>query len=140
MWDSFCGRAIVPLIWIWNVFASIMPLWGIKGFKIDFMDRDDQYMVDFNRRCAETGARYKLLIDLHGTFKPTGLQRTYPNTINFEGVHGLEEMKWAQPGTDQVTYDVTMPFIRMVAGPLDYTQGAMNNANKETSKLCIPNP
>ena len=113
---------------------------GIKGFKIDFMDRDDQYMVDFNRRCAETGARYKLLIDLHGTHKPTGLQRTYPNAINFEGVHGLEEMKWAQPGTDQVTYDVTMPFIRMVAGPLDYTQGAMNNANKENFKAVYSEP
>ncbi|MBC5603279.1 glycoside hydrolase family 97 protein [Bacteroides difficilis] len=113
---------------------------GIKGFKIDFMDRDDQYMVDFNRRCAETGAKYKLLIDLHGTHKPTGLQRTYPNAINFEGVHGLEEMKWAQPGTDQVTYDVTMPFIRMVAGPLDYTQGAMNNANKENFKAVYSEP
>ncbi len=113
---------------------------GIKGFKIDFMDRDDQYMVDFNRRCAETGAKYKLLIDLHGTFKPTGLQRTYPNAINFEGVHGLEEMKWAQPGTDQVTYDVTMPFIRMVAGPLDYTQGAMNNANKKNFKAVYSEP
>ena len=100
---------------------------GIKGFKIDFMDRDDQQVVEFNRKAAETGAKYKLLIDLHGTFKPTGLQRTYPNTINFEGVHGLEEMKWAEPGTDQVIYDVTAPFIRMVAGPLDYTQGAMNN-------------
>ena len=113
---------------------------GIKGFKIDFMDRDDQYMVDFNRRCAETGAKYKLLIDLHGTHKPTGLQRTYPNAINFEGVHGLEEMKWAQPGTDQVTYDVTMPFIRMVAGPLDYTQGAINNANKENFKAVYSEP
>ena len=100
---------------------------GIKGFKIDFMDRDDQHVVEFNRKAAETGAKYKLLIDLHGTFKPTGLQRTYPNTINFEGVHGLEEMKWAEEGTDQVVYDVTVPFIRMVAGPMDYTQGAMNN-------------
>lgn len=113
---------------------------GIKGFKIDFMDRDDQYMIDFNRRCAETGAKYKLLIDLHGTSKPTGLQRTYPNAINFEGVHGLEEMKWAEPGTDQVTYDVTLPFIRMVAGPLDYTQGAMNNANKENFKAVYSEP
>ena len=100
---------------------------GIKGFKIDFMDRDDQHVVEFNRKAAETGAKYKLLIDLHGTFKPTGLQRTYPNTINFEGVHGLEELKWAESGTDQVIYDVTVPFIRMVAGPMDYTQGAMNN-------------
>lgn len=113
---------------------------GIKGFKIDFMDRDDQYMIDFNRRCAETGAKYKLLIDLHGTSKPTGLQRTYPNAINFEGVHGLEEMKWAVPGTDQVTYDVTLPFIRMMAGPLDYTQGAMNNANKKNFKSVYSEP
>lgn len=113
---------------------------GIKGFKIDFMDRDDQYMVDFNRRCAETGAKYKLLIDLHGTYKPTGLQRTYPNAINFEGVHGLEEMKWAKAGTDQVTYDVTMPFIRMVAGPVDYTQGAMNNANRENFRSVYTEP
>lgn len=113
---------------------------GIKGFKIDFMDRDDQYMVDFNRRCAEVGAKYKLLIDLHGTYKPTGLQRTYPNAINFEGVHGLEEMKWAEPDTDQVTYDVTMPFIRMVAGPLDYTQGAMVNMNKENFKAIYSEP
>lgn len=113
---------------------------GIKGFKIDFMDRDDQYMIDFNRRCAETGARYKLLIDLHGTSKPTGLQRTYPNAVNFEGVHGLEEMKWAQPGTDQVTYDVTMPFIRMVAGPVDYTQGAMVNMNRENFRAIYSEP
>ena len=113
---------------------------GIRGFKIDFMDRDDQYMVDFNRRCAEVGAKYKLLIDLHGTFKPTGLQRTYPNAINFEGVHGLEEMKWAKEGTDQVTYDVTFPFIRMVAGPLDYTQGAMNNKNKENFRSIYSEP
>ena len=103
---------------------------GVKGFKVDFMDRDDQIAVDFNRRAAATGAKYKLLIDLHGTYKPTGLQRTYPNAINFEGVFGLEEVKWAAKDMDQVTYDVTFPFIRMVAGPVDYTQGAMNNANK----------
>ncbi len=113
---------------------------GVKGFKIDFMDRDDQYMIDFNRRCAETGAKYKLLIDLHGTSKPTGLQRTYPNTINFEGVHGLEELKWAAPGTDQVVYDVTMPYIRMVAGPIDYTPGAMNNAIKKNFTAIYEEP
>lgn len=113
---------------------------GIKGFKIDFMDRDDQSVIDFNRKAAETGARYKLLIDLHGTSKPTGLQRTYPNTINFEGVHGLEELKWAESGTDQVIYDVTMPFIRMVAGPVDYTQGAMVNMNKANFKAIYNEP
>jgi len=103
---------------------------GIKGFKVDFMDRDDQPMVDFHRRGAEMGAKYKLLIDYHGTYKPTGLQRTYPNVINFEGVHGLEQLKWGATTIDQVTYDVTIPFIRMVAGPMDYTQGAMRNAAK----------
>ncbi|EKU89678.1 glycoside hydrolase family 97 protein [Bacteroides oleiciplenus] len=103
---------------------------GIKGFKIDFMDRDDQLMVEFHVRAAEIAAKYKLLVDFHGTYKPTGLQRTYPNVINFEGVHGLEQMKWSPATVDQVTYDVTIPFIRMVAGPIDYTQGAMRNATK----------
>ena len=104
---------------------------GLKGFKVDFMDRDDQVMVDFNTRCAEMGAKYKLLIDLHGMYKPTGQQRTWPNNINFEGVYGLEEVKWEEPNFDMVTYDVTYPFIRQVAGPADYTQGAMRNATKE---------
>lgn len=107
---------------------------GIKGFKIDFMDRDDQLMVDFNYRAAKTAAKYKLLVDFHGTYKPTGINRTYPNVINFEAVHGLEQMKWTGPELDQVTYDVTIPFIRMVAGPLDYTQGAMRNATKRTHR------
>lgn len=102
---------------------------GIKGFKVDFMDRDDQPMVDFHHRASEIAARYKLLIDFHGTYKPTGLQRTYPNVINFEGVNGLEQMKWSTT-LDQVTYDVTIPFTRQLAGPMDYTQGAMRNATK----------
>lgn len=101
---------------------------GIKGFKVDFMDRDDQYMVDFFRRAAATAAKYGLLVDFHGAFKPVGLNRTYPNVINYEGVFGLEQMKWSKPTVDQVTYDVTVPFIRMAAGPMDYTQGAMRNA------------
>ena len=103
---------------------------GIKGFKVDFMDRDDQLMVDFQHRAAKIAAKYKLLIDFHGTYKPAGLQRTYPNIINFEGVYGLEQMKWAPTSTDQVTYDVTIPFLRQLAGPMDYTQGAMRNATK----------
>lgn len=103
---------------------------GIKGFKVDFMDRDDQPMVDFHYSAAEIAAKYHMLLDYHGSYKPTGLQRTYPNVINFEGVHGLEQMKWSEDSVDQVTYDVTMPFIRMLAGPVDYTQGAMRNASK----------
>ena len=103
---------------------------GVKGFKVDFMNRDDQQMVQFFTRVAETAARYHLLVDFHGAFKPAGLQRPYPNVINHEGVNGLEQMKWAAAGTDQVTYDVQIPFIRMFAGPLDYTQGAMRNATR----------
>ena len=103
---------------------------GIKGFKIDFMDRDDQYMVDFHRRAAATTAKYRMMADFHGTYKPTGLHRTYPNVVNYEGVHGLEQMKWSDVTVDQVTYDVTVPYIRMVAGPMDYTQGAMRNASR----------
>ncbi len=103
---------------------------GVKGFKIDFMDRDDQDMVNFYTACAKMGAKYKMMVDFHGAYKPTGLHRTYPNVINFEGVHGLEQMKWLKDGAPQVVYDVTIPFIRMLAGPMDYTQGAMRNATR----------
>ncbi|MEE0864064.1 MAG: glycoside hydrolase family 97 catalytic domain-containing protein [Alistipes sp.] len=104
---------------------------GVKGFKVDFMDRDDQEMVRYVYDLAEIAAKYHLLIDYHGIYKPTGLQRTYPNAINFEGVHGLETMKWLGKEHDQITYDVTIPFIRGVAGPMDYTPGAMRNAPRE---------
>ena len=107
---------------------------GIKGFKVDFMDRDDQYMVDFHRRAAATAAKYRMMVDFHGTYKPTGLHKTYPNVVNYEGVHGLEQMKWSATTVDQVTYDVTVPYIRMMAGPMDYTQGAMRNASKSNSR------
>ena len=103
---------------------------GIKGWKIDFMDYDDQNIVRFYRNAAATSARYKMFVDFHGAYKPTGLYRTYPNVLNFEGVYGLENMKWGKPDVDQVTYDVTIPFTRLVAGPADYTQGAMRNAKK----------
>jgi len=103
---------------------------GIKGFKVDFMDRDDQLMDQFLVEAARITAKYKMLIDFHGTHKPTGLQRTYPNVINCEGVYGLEQLKWDK-SVDQVPYDVSIPFIRMVAGPFDYTQGAMRNATRD---------
>ena len=103
---------------------------GIKGFKIDFMDRDDQYMTFFHTRAAEIAAKYRMLVDFHGTYKPVGLHRTFPNVVNYEGVNGLEQMKWSSSALDQVTYDVTVPFIRMMAGPMDYTQGAMRNASR----------
>ena len=105
---------------------------GVKGFKVDFMDRDDQEIVDFVHRAAETCAKYNLILDLHGMYKPAGLNRTYPNILNFEGVNGLEQMKWSSIDLDQVEYDVMIPFIRQVAGPMDYTPGAMNNGSKLT--------
>ncbi|MCQ2162409.1 MAG: glycoside hydrolase family 97 protein [Bacteroidales bacterium] len=113
---------------------------GIKGFKIDFMDHDDQQVVEFYENCARLGAKYHLLLDFHGAFKPSGLQRTYPNVVNYEGVHGLEQVKWIKPDVDQVTYDVTIPFIRMAAGSMDYTQGAMRNANKRNYFPCNTEP
>ena len=113
---------------------------GIKGFKVDFMDRDDQEMTEFNYRAAQITAKYKLLLDLHGMYKPAGLNRTYPNAINFEGVNGLEQMKWEENPTAQVEYDVMIPFIRQVAGPMDYTQGAMRNAAKGNYYPCYEEP
>ena len=140
--EEICGYAaskgVGIILWAgyWAVNRNIEEvflhyhLMGVKGFKIDFMDRDDAQMVDFYTACAQMGAKHHMLVDFHGAYKPTGLQRTYPNVINFEGVHGLEQMKWSQHA-DQVTYDVTIPFIRMMAGPMDYTQGAMRNATKK---------
>ena len=113
---------------------------GIKGFKVDFMDRDDQIMTDFEYRAAAMCAKYHLLLDLHGTYKPAGMNRTYPNILNFEGVHGLEQMKWGAVGIDQVTYDVQLPFLRQLSGPMDYTQGAMRNATKENYRPCNSEP
>lgn len=107
---------------------------GVKGFKVDFMDRDDQSMMQFYYRAAEVAAKYKLMLDLHGCAKPAGLNRTYPNVVNFEAVHGLEQMKWSKPEVDQMEYDVTIPFIRNVAGPIDYTQGAMKNVPRDKYK------
>lgn len=106
---------------------------GVAGFKIDFFDRDDQDCVDMVYRIVEAAANHKLMVDLHGIYKPTGLNRTYPNVVNFEGVYGLEEVKWASPNS--VEYDVTFPFIRQVQGPSDYTQGSYLNRTRETFKI-----
>ena len=103
---------------------------GVKGFKVDFMDRDDQIVVNFYERMAAMAAKYHLFIDFHGAYKPTGLSRTYPNILNYEGVFGLEQCKWIKSDVDMMQYDVTIPFIRMLAGPMDYTPGAMRNASK----------
>lgn len=111
---------------------------GIKGFKVDFFDRDDQYCVDLVYRLAECTAKHRMMLDLHGIYKPTGLNRTYPHVINFEGVFGLEEVKWSNP--DMPLYDVTFPFIRQMAGPVDYTQGAYINRTKENFEVDYNRP
>jgi alpha-glucosidase len=111
---------------------------GIKGFKVDFIDRDDQKMVSSLYDLAKKAADHHLLIDYHGMYKPSGLVTTWPNVINCEGVKGLENMKW---GTDnQPGYDVSIPFIRMMSGPMDYTPGAMRNASKSAYRPVNSNP
>jgi len=111
---------------------------GIKGFKIDFFDRDDQLVVASTYDIAKNAAANKLMVDYHGIYKPTGLQRTYPNVIGYEGVKGLENYKWANE--DQPRYAVTIPFIRMMAGPMDYTPGAMRNVNQQNYRPVNDNP
>lgn len=113
---------------------------GIKGFKVDFLDRNDQLMTGFEERAAETAARYKLILDLHGTHMPGGMNRRWPNVLNFEGVHGLEQVKFNKSGFDQMRYDVTIPFVRQAAGPMDYTQGAMRNATQKSHYICNSEP
>ncbi|MGI0105755.1 glycoside hydrolase family 97 protein [Salinimicrobium sp. WS361] len=125
-------------VWLWSGYLPLAQNMdqalttysemGVKGLKVDFMNRDDQKMVDFYYDLSRKAAEHKLMLDFHGSYKPTGLQRTYPNVVNFEGVRGLENVKWSE--TDFPLYDTRIPFIRMLAGPMDYTPGAMKNANK----------
>lgn len=103
---------------------------GAKGFKIDFLDRNDQTAVEMAYRITECAARYHIFVDYHGFWKPTGMSRTYPNILNYEGVYGLEQCKWQDENVDHPRYDVTIPFIRMMAGYMDYTPGAMRNRAK----------
>jgi alpha-glucosidase len=103
--------------------------WGVAGIKVDFMQRDDQPMVEYYWRVAEAAADRHLLVDFHGAYKPTGLRRAYPNVLTREGVMGLEHSKWNRQPTPE--HNLTLPFIRMVAGPMDYTPGAMRNAQDQ---------
>jgi alpha-glucosidase len=104
--------------------------WGVKGIKVDFMQRDDQWMVNYYTEVAKKAAKHRLLVDFHGAYKPTGLHRTYPNVLTFEGVAGLEQSKWGEKANPE--HDLILPFLRMVAGPMDYTPGAMINATQES--------
>lgn len=129
-------RHVRVILWMhWKSVARQMdaafPLfekWGVAGVKIDFMNRDDQQMVNFYYRVVRTAAKYHLVVDFHGAFKPTGMRRTYPNQLTREGVMGMEYSKWSFRTTPY--HDVILPFTRMLAGPMDYTPGCFNNATR----------
>jgi alpha-glucosidase len=126
-------------IWLWAHWTDInrqmdeafalFEKWGVKGVKIDFMDRDDQWMVDFYHRVLRKAADHHLMIDLHGAYKPDGIRRTWPNLLTREGVMGLEYSKWSARITPD--HNVMLPFTRMLAGPMDYTPGGFRNVTKE---------
>lgn len=128
--DPMCDQSVIE-----TVMAHYADM-GIKGFKVDFFDRDDQQVTASAYKIAEIAAKHHLHLDYHG-LKPFGIQRAYPNILNFEGVKGLENSKWEPrvgdgPLHNQPRYDVTIPYLRMLAGPLDYTPGAMMNAMKDS--------
>ena len=112
---------------------DLFSKWGIKGIKMDFMNRDDQAMVDFYYTVARKAAAHRMLVDFHGAYKPTGWLRTFPNVLSSEGVAGLENHKWGSFVTPE--HNVTLPFTRMVAGPMDYTPGAMINFHEKDHKV-----
>jgi alpha-glucosidase len=112
--------------------------WGVKGIKVDFMDKDDQWMVNYFHRVAKNCADHHLLVDFHGSYKPAGIRRMYPNVLTREGVNGGEQYKWSYRQTPE--HNLITPFGRMLAGPMDYTPGAMNNAQKENFKPIFNRP
>ena len=112
--------------------------WGIKGVKIDFMQRADQQMVNYYERVVKEAAKYELLVDYHGAYKPSGLRRAYPNMISYEGVKGNENNKWSADVSP--VHTVTLPFTRMVAGPMDFTPGAMVNAQLKNHSIVFDRP
>jgi alpha-glucosidase len=126
-------------VWLWAHWTDVnrqmdeafalYEQWGIAGVKIDFMDRDDQWMVDFYHRAAKKAAEHHLMIDFHGAYKPDGLRRTYPNVITREGVMGLEYNKWSTRITPD--HNLMLAFTRMLAGPMDYTPGGFTNVRRE---------
>ncbi len=135
-------------VWLWTLWEPLdkdmdnilaqYAKWGAKGIKVDFMARAEQYMVNFYERTAATAAKYKIMVDLHGAYKPVGLNRKYPNVLTYEGVRGAENNKWSTEITP--THNLTLPFIRMAAGPMDYTPGAMINATKKNFSIVYSAP
>jgi alpha-glucosidase len=140
------ARNVKVLLWMhWrsaerqmNVAFPLFHKWGVAGVKVDFMNSDSQPMVNFYYRVARIAARYHLVVDFHGAFKPTGMRRTYPNQLTREGVMGMEYSKSTYRCTPY--HDVILPFTRMLAGPMDYTPGCFNNATKAQFKPQNVNP
>jgi alpha-glucosidase len=128
---STLERQLVPAL-------DLFQRWGVKGIKVDFMQRDDQRVVNYYYRVAREAAARKLLVDFHGAHKPAGLDRTWPNVLTFEGVKGLENNKWEDLVTPR--HNVTLPFTRMLAGPMDYTPGAMLNAQPRNFRPIFDRP
>ena len=112
--------------------------WGAKGVKVDFMQRADQYMVNSYMRIAQEAAKRKLLVNFHGAYKPAGLRRAYPNVLSYEGVRGNENNKWASYITPD--HNLIIPFIRMAVGPMDFTPGAMRNAQEGNHHISYNRP
>ncbi|MFO0788431.1 MAG: glycoside hydrolase family 97 protein [Pirellulales bacterium] len=112
---------------------------GVAGIKVDFMQRDDQWMIEYYHRVAREAAARHLLVDFHGACKPFGLNRPYPNVLTSEGVCGLEQYKWTDKHANP-PQELLYPFIRMVAGPLDYTPGAMRNATRDDYRSINEHP
>lgn len=108
--------------------------WGVAGLKIDFMDRSDQWMVDYYERVAKEAAKHHLFVDMHGSFKPAGLEKLYPNLLSYEGVRGMEQMGGCYPDNS-----LFLPFIRNAVGPMDYTPGAMLSMQPEVYQSRRPN-
>lgn len=117
-------------------YLELMHNWGAVGIKVDFFDRDDQLAMDWYENVAKKAAQYKLMVNFHGCSKPTGLDRAYPNIVNYEAVRGSECNKWDL--TANPTHHVTFPFIRMLTGTLDYTPGAMRNSSPQLFKPMDP--
>lgn len=115
---------------VFKTYAS----WGVAGVKIDFMDHSDQWMVNYYKRVSREAAKYKLLVDFHGSFTPAGLEHEYPNLISYEGVRGMEQMGGCRPDNS-----VYFPFIRNTVGAMDYTPGAMNNYQPKQYRADRPN-
>lgn len=130
------GKNVKIIVWTWASKALEDPAWlprmkeaGVSGVKIDFFERNDQIAMRWGHQLAQRLADLKMVALYHGCPVPTGLNRTYPNILNFEAIRGAECNFWDR-GSDPA-YHVQFPFIRLLAGPADYTPGSMRNKTKE---------